>query len=205
MNKKVIYFIRHGEDDKSFRGGWSKHGLTEKGIKQSEKLAEYIKQNYQIEKIISSDLNRARETTEIINSKLKIPVEYTEKLREMNNGYLAGMKNEEAEQKYPGVYYNTLEMNQRYPGGESPEEFYNRVIKDFKYIIKSNEKYNNILIVTHAGVINIIYTYINKQEWSNKIKSIKIDTASIYALEIQNNERKFTIENYKLENNQENK
>ena len=156
MNKKVIYFIRHGEDDKSFRGGWSKHGLTEK-------------------------------------------------LREMNNGYLAGMKNEEAEQKYPGVYYNTLEMNQRYPGGESPEEFYNRVIKDFEYIIKSNEKYNNILIVTHAGVINIIYTYINKQEWSNKIKSIKIDTASIYALEIQNNERKFTIENYKLENNQENK
>lgn len=199
MDKKIIYFIRHGEDDKSFRGGWSLHGLTEKGIKQSEKLAEYIKQNYQIEKIISSDLNRARQTTEIINSKLNIQVEYTEKLREMNNGYLAGMKNEEAEQKYPGVYYNTLEINQRYPGGESPEEFYTRVIKDFEYIIKDNKNYKNIAIVTHLGVINIIYKYINKQEWSNKIKSIKIDTASIYALEIQKDERKFIIENYKLE------
>jgi len=199
MNKKVIYFIRHGEDDKAFRGGWSIHGLTEKGIKQSEKLAIYINENYKIDKIISSDLNRARQTTEIINFKLNVPVEYTEKLREMNNGYLAGMRNEDAEQKYPGVYYNTLEMNQRYPGGESPEEFYNRVIKDFEYIIKSNEKYNNIVTVTHAGVINIIYKYINKQEWSNKIKSIKIDTASIYALEIKNDERKFVKENYKLD------
>mgnify|MGYP003553355378 FL=1 len=159
MNKKVIYFIRHGEDDKSFRGGWSIHGLTEKGIKQSEKLAIYINENYKIDKIISSDLNRARQTTEIINFKLNVPVEYTEKLREMNNGYLAGMRNEDAEQNYPGVYYNTLEMNQRYPGGESPEEFYNRVIKDFEYILKNNEKYNNIVIVTHAGVINIIYKY----------------------------------------------
>lgn len=199
MNKKVIYFIRHGEDDKSFRGGWSIHGLTEKGIKKSEKLAIYINENYKIDKIISSDLNRARQTTEIINFKLNVPVEYTEKLREMNNGYLAGMRNEDAEQNYPGVYYNTLEMNQRYPGGESPEEFYNRVIKDFEYILKSNEKYNNIVIVTHAGVINIIYKYINKQEWSNKIESIKINTASIYALEIQNDERKFTMENYKLD------
>ena len=199
MWKKIIYFIRHGEDDKSFRGGWSIHGLTEIGIKQSEKLAIYINENYKIDKIISSDINRARQTTEIINFKLNVPVEYTEKLREMNNGYLAGMRNEDAEQNYPGVYYNTLEMNQRYPGGESPEEFYNRVIKDFEYILKSNEKYNNIVIVTHAGVINIIYKYINKQEWSNKIESIKINTASIYALEIQNDERKFTMENYKLD------
>ena len=199
MDKKVIYFIRHGEDDKSFRGGWSIHGLTEKGIKQSEKLAEYLYENYKIEKIISSDLNRAKQTTEIIKLKLNIPVEYTEKLREMNNGYLAGMRNEEAEKEYPGVYYNTLQMNQKYPGGESPEEFYNRVIKDFEYILKNNKKYKNIGIVTHAGVINIIYKYINKQEWTNKIKSIKIDTASMYVLEIQNDERKFTIENYKVD------
>ena len=51
--------------------------------------------------------------------------------------------------------------------------FYDRIIKEFENIVKENSNYDNIMIVTHAGVINIIYRYINNLEWSNKIKPIK--------------------------------
>lgn len=52
------------------------------------------------------------------------------------------------------------------------------------------------MIVTHSGVINIIYRYINGMEWSNKIKSIKVGNASIYSLIIENGKRCFELENY---------
>ena len=159
--------------------------LIDEGKEQVKKLANFLakkKDEYKIEKIISSDLLRTRQTTEIINQKLKLPVEYTERLREMNNGKIAGMLNSEVEKIYPRLYYNTLRIDERYLGGESPIEFYNRIIRDFEEIVNENKEYKNIMIVTHSGVINIIYRYINNMEWSNKIKSIKISNASIYSL-----------------------
>ena len=125
-----IFFIRHGKDDGNYRGGWSDMPLVDEGKEQVKKLAKFLEEKedeYKIEKIISSDLLRAKQTTEIINEKLKVPVEYTERLREMNNGKIAGMLNVEVEKLYPGLYYNTLRMDERYPGGESPIEFYSRM------------------------------------------------------------------------------
>lgn len=194
-----IFLVRHGKDDGNYRGGWSSMPLTEEGINQVKKLAEFLntqKDYYNIEKIISSDLERARQTTNIINEKLNVNVEFTERLREMNNGKIAGMLNKDVEKIYPGLYYNTLRIDERYPGGESPIEFHDRIIKDFKDIVKENKNHNNIMIVTHSGVINIIYRYINNMEWSNKIKSIKVSNASIYSLILDNNNGYFELENY---------
>lgn len=194
-----IFFVRHGKDDGNYRGGWSDMPLVDEGKEQVKKLAEFLegkKDEYKIEKIISSDLLRTKQTTEIINEKLKVPVEYTDKLREMNNGKIAGMLNADVEKLYPGLYYNTLRMDERYPEGESPIEFYSRITRDFEKIVDENKECKNIMVVTHSGVINIIYRYINNMEWSNKIKSIKISNASIYSLIIDEKGRKFELENY---------
>ena len=194
-----IFFIRHGKDDGNYRGGWSDMPLIDEGKEQVQKLAKFLegkKDEYKIEKIISSDLLRAKQSTEIINEKLNVPVEYTERLREMNNGKIAGMLNADVDRLYPGLYYNALRMDERYPGGESPIEFYSRITRDFEKIVDENKKCKNLMIVTHSGVINIIYRYINNMEWSNKIKSIKISNASIYSLIINGKNRKFDMENY---------
>lgn len=94
-------------------------------------------------------------------------------------------------------YYKSLDIDEKYPGGESPIEFYNRIVNDFEDIVKENKNTGNFMVITHSGVINIIYRYINKMEWSNKIKSIKIANASIYSLRIEKNKREFELENFK--------
>lgn len=196
----VIYFVRHGKDDENYRGGWSNLPLIEEGKEQINKLAIYLEKNideFNIQKIISSDLKRAKQTAEIINKNLNLPIEYTKRLREINNGEIAGMLNREVEKRFPGIYYKSLKINERYPGGESPMEFYNRIIKDFEDILEENKNIGNLMIITHSGVINIIYRYINNMKWSNKIKSIEIDNASIYSLRIENNKRKFELENFR--------
>ena len=58
---------------------------------------------------------------------MNIPIELSPEWRETNNGVLAGMPNEQALQMYPGLFYNSLGMDDQYPGGESPRENYERI------------------------------------------------------------------------------
>ena len=67
----MIYLIRHGHDDERFIGGWSDAHLTPEGVKQSVNARNFIvNKGLVINKILSSDITRAKETARIINSKL---------------------------------------------------------------------------------------------------------------------------------------
>lgn len=198
----VIYVVRHGKDDDNYRGGWSDLGLVEEGVNQSRILAEYLyknKENYNINTLISSDLRRAVETINEISLKLNIPAKFRSEWRENNNGILAGMLNTEALQKYPGLFFNTLQMDERYPGGESPIEFYNRIKNAYQTLC--NEMNNgkigpNVMLVTHGGVINIIYHIINGLKWSNKCATLcKLSNTGIHTIEYISGSWKITDTN----------
>ncbi|MBP1917458.1 putative phosphoglycerate mutase [Lederbergia galactosidilyticus] len=95
----TIYLVRHGKDEEGFRGGWSKRGLIEEGFQQSKKLGDYLKEHeleFNIKRIISSDLRRAMETAKPIANRLQLPLEQSKDWRETNNGVLAGMPEYEA-------------------------------------------------------------------------------------------------------------
>ncbi len=181
-----VLFIRHGKDDERYRGGWSSLDLIPEGKRQSKLLAEYLKENnseYRIRQIISSDLPRALTTARFIADELDLPVQKEIRLREMNNGELAGMLNDEAFERYPGLFFHSLKMNEPYPNGESPNDFYARIKNWFdKFITEHKNADDNILVVTHGGVINIIYHLVNGMEWSNKSRSFGIASCSIHIL-----------------------
>lgn len=128
---------------------------------------------------------RAVTTAKIISSKINLPFHTDTALREINNGNLSGMLNSEAEIKYPGLFFSSLKMDEHYPNGESPNEFYNRIKTWFhNFILQNADANSNILVVTHGGVIGIIYHLTNKIEWSNKQNNFKIPPGSIHILNI---------------------
>lgn len=191
-------FIRHGKDNGKYRGGWSNQDIISKGKEQAHKLAKYLEENKEslnINKFVVSDLKRAITTANIANEFLGLPVELESGLREMNNGDLAGMLNDDALVRYPGLFFNTLEMSEKYPNGESPIDFYNRIKNWFYQAIETYKDVDgNIAFVTHSGVINIIYYIVNGLEWSNKEKSFKIGNCSIHILDLS--KMRFDVENY---------
>lgn len=192
-----IIFVRHGKDDDKYRGGWSAIDLTSEGIEQANQLANHLKENfseYRIQQIITSDLPRALSTARFISSKLDLPIRQELRLREMNNGDLAGMLNEEAEKQYPNLFFRSLKMNEPYPNGESPIDFFVRIKSWFDEFAEKNKNLNdNILVVTHGGVINIIYHLINGVEWSNRSRVYKAANCSIHILDMD--AMKFIVEN----------
>ena len=183
----ICYLIRHGKDDDTVRGGWSGQPLTDAGKAQADELASFIQRSdLEIKHIYSSDLLRAMQTAQSVADKLYLPIIPMQEFREVNNGDLAGMKNDLASKIYPGLYWNTLDWEQRYPGGESPREFYERISTAWdafqKLVLEQNE---NVMLVTHGGVINVILSVANGESYSNKTSMRKIRNAELIVLEYQ--------------------
>lgn len=181
------YLVRHAQDDDTVRGGWSTSELTELGIVQASNLAKYIadhKDDLNIGMIYSSDLPRADQTAHFISESLGLPIEYMEEFRETNNGLLAGMPNDLAKERYPNLFWSSLEWNECYPEGESPKIFFERIKKAWlEFSSQICQNFKNVVLVTHSGVINIIIHLINDIPYSNKEKQKHIPHATLITLE----------------------
>lgn len=150
----MIYLMRHGADPSERYGGWSTYGLTEKGRTQVHNAKSKLL-NKGVTQIFSSDLIRAKETAEIVADELSLRVTYLPQFRESNNGVLAGMLKTEAAEKYPGIYWNALDWTETWPGGESPKQFFHRIQRAW-YEFKKQVGDDNVLLVSHGGVMNVI-------------------------------------------------
>lgn len=193
-----IIFVRHGKDDDKYRGGWSEIDLIPEGIEQAKQLANHLKENnqrYIIQRIITSDLQRTMTTASFISAELCLPIQQEVRLREMNNGELAGMLNEEALKRYPGLFFSSLKMDESYPNGESPYDFFMRIKSWFdEFIAKNRNTGVNVLIVTHGGVINIIYHLVNGIEWNNHSLLFRTSNCGVHILDVE-------TMNFEVENN----
>lgn len=178
----MIYLVRHGQDDESYVGGWSKGHLTSEGRLQIYEAAKWIKENLKIVKIRSSDITRAIETSEILSKELNIPFEEDKELREQNKGLLNGIPVEISKERYSRYQEKFLTPDTIYPEGESLRNLYNRVKK---YLEKIDKIEDNTLIVTHRGFINMIYYILNDIPLDMNKKRFGVDPATVHELNMK--------------------
>ncbi len=183
----LCYLVRHGKDDDTIRGGWSNHGLSEIGVQQVHELGkDLINTKTNINHIYSSDLERARESARILAGYLECPITFTSEFREVNNGDLAGMKNEIADEKYPNLYWAVLDYSECYPNGESPEMFFKRIETAWTNFKKDIvEKSENVMLMTHGGVMEVILCIENGITFSNKRRYFSTPNARAIVVEIK--------------------
>jgi broad specificity phosphatase PhoE len=157
-----LYIIRHGETAHNKSGMIQGHfdvKLNSVGVKQAKLLAKRLTA-VNFDYIYSSDLSRARRTTEEILKYQKCKVKYTKALRERNFGHFTNRKGEEylefIKQK------NILDTSRKLPlGVETVYKMNERVVNLFEKIFKKR-KDETILFSTHIGVNIILWMYFNK-------------------------------------------
>lgn len=154
-----IYVIRHGltELNKQKRvNGEIDEPLAPEGVKQAEETISLLPKT--IQHIYSSPMLRAKQTAEIINSKLKVPVSLLDGLTEVRMGSsLAGKSWEEMDsglelkEKHRSVKFDYTPF-----GGERVADVKKRLLSFFKKI-NGKHKDNEVLIITHGGIIRFFY------------------------------------------------
>jgi broad specificity phosphatase PhoE len=176
-NATILHIVRHGETDWNTLNKIQGHTdipLNEQGIKQALTIKQHFSQT-PFNVVYSSDLKRAHQTAELIIQDRNLSIKLSENLRERCFGILEGMIREELppeiEQKvktmkslsrHEYVYFKLTECH------ESFGELYSRVFP-FLLTIHQNHPGENILIVTHAGVIRallLMHQLLPGKEWS---------------------------------------
>jgi broad specificity phosphatase PhoE len=182
---KQIILVRHGQAQNNLHnliGGWSDVNLTEFGIKQAQAVAQRLDDELQgTYKIISSDLTRAKQTTEIISKQLNTAPSYAIELREHNPGIVSGMPFEEAMKHLHNVPVRTPD-HRPWTGSESWREFYERVTAYMNRLFDSEE---HVIIISHGGTIrNIIGWWIHLPLDMLLQEVFRVSNASITILDI---------------------
>lgn len=157
-----LYFVRHGETEKNKNKcyyGSLDVALTEKGILQAEKVGEILK-DINFSKIYVSEKKRALKTAEILLKSKNCESITDARINERDFGEFEGKGYEELKQLYPNEWKAWCE-DWKYispPKGESCVQVYERVKSFMDDILKLGE--DNILVVTHGGIIRSVYCYI---------------------------------------------
>ncbi len=115
-------------------------------------------------RILSSDLGRARKTTELINQTLKLPVALDSRLREMDWGKWTGKTMVQIKMEFADIWAEQMlsEWNFCPPGGESFQSVWKRGLAALA-AASGNWPGENILVVTHEGMIKSLIYHENTQ------------------------------------------
>lgn len=174
----MIYFLRHGLDDERFVGGWSDVDLTDEGVEQVRKTIEQMKKLGIVPKrIITSGVKRSNTTASILGQYYDINVTKDYRFREQNKGELNGILKTDA-QKLFSEFLMGVEIDTKYPGGESLMDLYIRIRAMLEDIRELDE---DTVIVTHRGVINMLYYLMYNVPLDMDKEKFSVDHASLHA------------------------
>ncbi len=196
----MLYIIRHGKTDWNNLNkiqGVADVPLNFRGYSQAYNIAKKI-EPFQPTKIISSPLSRALETAKIIGHQLLLHVEYDARLGEYDFGNLTGRNRAD-------ISPDTLKSFFADPARFNAEPFAAAFARVGNFL-ESVDYGKNTLVVTHAGVINLMLCYLedknnfNPYSYLDKCLNTHIDNSAV--LRIRNLKSNPTILNntrfYKL-------
>ena len=152
-----IYMIRHGKTEGNVKGwfyGSTDLPLTDEGILEVQALADrnyypFLSENALF---LTTGLTRTKETLEAIYGKretMELPM-----LQEMHFGdYECHSFNELQEDPFFSKWLKDEEGIVKLPGGESRQDFYERVSKGREVLLKLAEEREEIFLACHGGVV----------------------------------------------------
>jgi broad specificity phosphatase PhoE len=165
----ILFIMRHGKTQMN-KGNIIMGHLDSPLLENKERIKKLSmllqNQKEKIKEIYSSDLGRAHNTAKKILAELNQPIKINlnEQLREINYGDASNKLKTDVEKKFP---LHKKEASFKYPNGESFDELHSR-IESFLNKIKNSEE--TFLIVTHAGCIRAIISYMKNETMQNNLK-----------------------------------
>lgn len=159
-----ILLIRHGETAWNASKRMQGHldiPLNAEGQRQAAAAGRALAEEA-LDAVISSDLQRARQTAEAIAAPRGMPVQIDRGLRERCYGAFEGLLYAEIGTRYPEAYaaWQSRDIDARFPAGEfvaeTMREFSQRAIATITRIV-SEGGYRKVALVAHGGVLECAY------------------------------------------------
>lgn len=188
MTRLIV--IRHGESETNISRhftGQTDVALTDKGVRQAEIACDYILKNFKIDRIYSSDLQRAYNTVLPIAKALGAEINTTKDIREIYGGKWQGIHYDLLDDMFPEdrEIYKTGKACSRCTGGESFGELYDRSVAGFLKIARENDG-KTVLVGTHATPIRALICY-SLGKSADELRTVEgVVNTSIHIFDVEN-------------------
>jgi 2,3-bisphosphoglycerate-dependent phosphoglycerate mutase len=164
LSTTTLVIIRHGEtlwNREQRIQGHLDSALTPEGIAQARACATRLAAE-QFDAAVASDLDRVRHTAEILVSARALPIAFDASLRERCFGIGEGMTYAEMDRRYPQMFAQAGLVDSEFalPNGETRSVFHGRV-RDAITRLATEHEGKRLLVVTHGGVLGVIYRWLN--------------------------------------------
>lgn len=184
-----IYLVRHGETEYNRTEklqGQNDIPLNKNGIELAKKTSIGLQTIY-FERVFSSPLQRAYKTAEIITGESKIPIETDDRLKEISFGSFEGISFSLIKKDPSHPLHNFFCKPESYIPPKDAESFgdVKKRSREFlnQCICPLEGKYENILIVAHACLIQCILNPIlatpDNEFWKNKLPNCSVSILSL--------------------------
>lgn len=189
--KQTLLFIRHGQTTWNVQhllpGQLPGIPLTATGREQAERLAEAL-MVLPITAVISSPLERARDTAAFLGQACALPVLQEEDLVDTNVGHWAGKDYNELQKSDPQWKQFTRDPTQAPEGVENFIQVQQRAVAAVERWLKLPETGCYPAFVAHADVVKLLLAYyigldVTRAGWLN------IDNASVSMVELEEGQR----------------
>ncbi len=178
-----LTLIRHAESvgNRAERIRGDDHGLTPAGAEQAERLRRPVR-DLAFERLIASDLRRARETVAIAFGEQANP-RFDDRWRERDIGDLDGLDFEAAHAEVPGLFDITSDASfrTRPPGGESLEDVADRLWPALDELMSSSSPH--VAVVAHGGPIRLAACHLLDLDPSRHYWRFTVDNTSLSRFE----------------------
>ena len=150
----TILMVRHGQSLGNVAGvftGHSGYPLSNLGHEQAARTAEYIRANYSVDAVYSSDLPRAFQTAEYIAKAFKLPIVTDSCFREIRAAEWENCSFVSLLERFPDTYSVWLHDigNSRCDGGEAAVEVADRVVNGLLRLGHTHEG-ECVVVASHA-------------------------------------------------------
>jgi probable phosphoglycerate mutase len=158
----TVLLARHGEtgwnrDDRI--QGWAPASLTDRGRDQARRLGRSLSATCDVDRLVGSDLRRARETAAVLRDCGVGPAPtYSRAWRERDVGVLQGLDRERLFDRHPEYRAAAGVMGARATpeGGESMLDLRERVLDGWERLLGAATPGETVLVVTHGGPIYVL-------------------------------------------------
>lgn len=193
----LVYLARHGETTWNAEGryqGRLESPLSPRGEAQVAALATAFEQSEHMltpQRIISSPLQRCRQTAAPLAAALGITIEIDERLIEIGHGTWEGLLRDEIMKRDSALYqlWRQRPAEVKFEGGETLADVAKRWSAFAGDLVKTTQ---STLVVSHDAVVRIALL-LNQQRPLNELWDVHVENAGFATFSIENNQ--LTLQN----------
>ena len=191
-----VLVVRHGETDWNLHGrmqGWAPVPLNGTGREQADAVGRYLAREYDVDRVVSSDLHRTRETTERVTAHVDAPVAYDRAWRERHIGVYQGLEYEDVVERFPefAIGETGFEAADRVPeSGESLLDVRERVVEAWGVLLDGDGdgdgdgEWGTTLLVTHGGPIHLLLGHLKGMDARTSLREHSQSNCAVNELRV---------------------